>query len=288
MILEISEIYAWFADKDYSKNTQDRYERALLQLTSEIPDLENITPAILKRWLQNRNWGLSTQWVTANAVKGFCRWKYGDDHPVLSLKVKRPIPPPVRTLTFEECVTLMRSFSRATPKGCRDLAMCSLFLDTGLRVAEMCRLELKYLDLDDRTLRVIVKGGDWNTRYFSEETAKFLKWWLVTRAGFAKHGVKTVFVSVGGDTLGEPMTRYGVQTIVNYWGKKAGIGHISPHTFRRTYATLATRLGGPQKIVMKGGGWKDDRVFSLYTRDIRAEDMEPYLPVAAIEQQSLV
>lgn len=284
MTLDDEEIYSWFADNDYSKNTQDRYRRALLQLSGDIQDPKNLTPATFKHWLEKQDWSLSTQTLTYNALKGYIRWKFGNDHPIFKTKIKRPTPPPVRTLTFEEVETLLSFFNRNTIKGRRDLAMCALFLDTGLRVAEICRLDLNYLNLDARTLEVIVKGGDWDNRFFSEETASKLDIWIWSRMGIAKQNVKTVFVSVGGNQPGQPMTRHGVQTIVKAWGRKAGIGHISPHVFRRTYATLATRLGGPQKVVMRGGGWKDDRVFSLYTRDIEPADMEPYLPVSAIEK----
>lgn len=282
MINYQAEIEKWFSQTNYSVLTQKRYARAIKKVREAFPDLEKLDGPTFKNWLNETGWKMSNQWVHMMAVKVFVRWKFGDYHPVLLVRLPRPRYPKYRTLSFEEAETLMNSYNRRTIKGRRDLAICSLFLDTGLRVSEMCRLEIQHLDLAGRNLSVIIKGGDWGEGVFSEETAEYIADWLTDREDIAKPGVRTVFVSVGGQTPGNRFHRHGLQRIVKHWGQEAGLGHISPHCFRRTYAYLATLLKSPERITMANGRWKDRDTFGRYVREIKPSDFDPFSPVRAI------
>ena len=79
------------------------------------------------------------------------------------------------------------------------------------------------------------------------------------------------------------MTRDGIKVEVAKWGQAAKIGKLSPHDFRRSFATMATLMGAPQRIAKLGGRWKDDKTFECYVRHIALKDMEPYYPITAIE-----
>ena len=275
----VRELDKFFAGQSWSANTADRYRRALLIFLKEIENPEKIEVSGLRTWLEGQGWGNSSQWIAFNAVKGWLRWKYGANHPALALHLRREELPPQRTLKMRQVRKLLESFDTSSPKGRRDLALCTLFLDTGLRVAEVCRLDLRYLDLEDRTLQVIVKGGQWAYAVFSAYTTSCMGVWLGDRQRIAQPGIRAVFVGVGGQTPGLRMTRHGLQAVVRDWGKKAGIGKLSPHDFRRTFATQATRAGAPQKVAMAAGRWKDPKVFEKYVRAIEPADIEPYSPV---------
>jgi len=81
---------------------------------------------------------------------------------------------------------------------------------------------------------------------------------------------------------GQRLTHHGLQYIVRWWGEKAKIGKLSPHDFRRTFATQATRAGAPQRVAMTAGRWKDERVFRRYTQAIEPADIDPYSPVMQV------
>ena len=238
-----SEIDRWFAETTYAVDTKKRYRRSLRLITQELGDLRDLTPLELHEWLSGRGWSNATQWVTLNAVKGFIRWAYGPDHQALLLKLPRCESPPQPVLKPAQVERLLASFDTSAPKGRRDLAMCTLFLDTGLRVAEVCRLERRYLDLDELSLQVIVKGGGWRTAWYSPITATYLSTWMADRAKIVRPGVRTVFVSLEHAHQGLPLTVDGLQCAIRRWGEVAGIGPISPHRFRRYFATAATRAG---------------------------------------------
>ena len=161
--------------------------------------------------------------VALNAIKNWLRWKYGNNHPALSLKMPRAKSSPQRSLNLDNVIRLLESFDTSTSIGRRDLAMCTLFLDTGLRVSEVCRLEMRYLDIEKRHIDVIVKGGNWEEAVFSPYTANCLLAWIADRDCIARDDARTVFLGVGGMTPGKSMTRDGVKTNVRKWGQKSGV-----------------------------------------------------------------
>jgi len=272
----------FIASHVFQPETINKYRRVLMRLGETYSDLSGKDAAMFQTWLHGQGWGNSMQWVAYSAIKKYLRWQYGDDHPALSLPFKRRKSPPQRALTDAQLEKLLMSFDTSTPKGRRDLAMCSLFVDSGLRVSELCRLELRTLDLETRSLWVVVKGGEWEKGVYSDITAAYIATWFADRQTIAKPGVKAVFVSIGGNTPGRSMTREGVQTIVKAWGRKSGLGMLSPHDFRRTGATSMIRSGAPRKAVKKAFRWKTDAMLDHYTDTIQAEEVEPWFPVKRV------
>lgn len=272
-------IEIYLAERGYTGETLDKYRRALEHLVKEIQDLENLDALKLRSWLDAHDWGSSAKWVAWCTVKGFLSWKYGADHPALRLKVRRTEAGPQRSLNMGQVKIILASFDTMTAKGIRDLAICSLMLDSGLRSSEICRLDLKNLNLTERHLAVIIKGGKWGEGVFSQLTASYLDHWLAIRNELAKPGTHTVFIGLGGDTRGMPLTREGFTCIVRAWGVHAGIGALSPHDLRRTFAVLATRLHAPARVLQVAGRWSNIAMVERYTQAIVADDFEEYFPV---------
>jgi site-specific recombinase XerD len=272
---------AYLVEKGITGNTFNLYSYALKLAIAEIKDLEHLTPIAFKAWLDGHiAWGSSAKYVAYNALKGFIAWQYGQNHPALALKVKKKEAGPQRVLNMQQVQALLAIFDTMTPKGIRDLAICTLMLDSGLRVSEVCHLEVKNLNIQERHLSVIIKGGRWGEGVFSMETARYLENWIVLRKDLAVSGIKTVFVGIGGNTPGQPLTREGMRAITRDWGKKAGIGELSPHDFRRTFAVLATRLHAPARTLQVAGRWKSMSMVEHYTAAINAEDFEDFFPVS--------
>lgn len=260
----------------WSANTFDRYQRSLRLFRSEVANIDTLSAAGLLAWLDSHSWGSSTIWVNFTAVKKFLSWRYGFDHPALNLRIKRSQPPPQRSLSLEQVQTLLSSFDTTGAKGRRDLAICGILLDCALRASELCGLQLRHLDLDNRTLIALTKGGKWSNRVFSDYTATWLAAWLSDREKLALSN--TVFISLGGNSPGHALTREGLQTIMRYWARAVGLPALSPHDFRRTYGSLTTLAGAPEDVAMKGGGWSSHDVFRRYTVGVTPRSVHPYLP----------
>lgn len=249
-------------------------------LESKQIDPATVNGALIKRWYEDNEWSENTRRIAHCAIRAFVRHTYGDDHPALRMRVRSVKAGPQRTLTAAQVLQLVNSLDPVTDIGMRNLALILLMLDTGLRAAEVCRLKLKNLDLENRSLRVRIKGGDWGHGAYTDITAGWLRAWLRLRSKLAAADVDSVFVAVGGGQPGQPLTRDGLRGVFRRMGQAAGLGLISPHDMRRTFATLAIRNGAPTRLVQVAGRWKNIREVETYTQPIEATDLAPYSPVA--------
>ena len=273
----------FFSTFSYSPETVDKYRRCLIDLFSSHSDLTSFTSADFLSFLNSHDrWGSSAKHVCFSAIKKYIRWKFGNSHDALNCKIKRINPGPQRTLTKSKLLKLLEHFNTSSIIGKRDLAICSLLVDSGIRASEICRLELKYLNLNERYCHVIIKGGSWGKAVFSTHTSLILDDWLGSRKLVALPNINNVFVSLGGIKKGSNLTREGLQIICRSWGKKSGIGPLSPHDFRRTFATISIQAGAPTRVIQVAGRWTNIKMVELYTASIDAKDIEPWFPITVV------
>ena len=181
-MIGIAEVVRFLASHPYSAATCETYRRILVEVV-KLDDLADLDAAGLVQFVQSHShWGNSQQWVALCACRKFLAWQFGASHPALSARIKRIRSRRQRTLTVASASDLLASFDTSSPKGCRDLALCALGLDTGLRCSEFCRLKLVDVDLSAHNLQVIVKGGQWGTGIYSVQTAQYLIAWLAFRS----------------------------------------------------------------------------------------------------------
>lgn len=273
-------ITRFLLSKALSPSSLKKYRYALELFCSDFSDQSSVTAEQFSDWLLSKKWGSSCSWVYYSAIKQFLSWAYGVNHPALSFKFRRLESPPQRTLTVDQVKKLFSIFDTSTPKGRRDLSMCSLFLDTGLRVSEISNLEIIHTHLEDDQLfcDVFCKGGKWGRALFSPYTSSCIISWLRDRSDFVSQSFKYLFCSIGGLTPGNKLTREGIQRIVFYWGKSCGF-LLSPHDLRRTFATLATIAGAPSRLLQVAGRWSDISMVERYTRSIQSDAFRAYFPV---------
>ncbi len=275
MNIELSNFLASYA---YAASTRRTYQDILSRLLERSQNLSSMTAAELLIILDQSGWGNARQCVALAAIKKYLAWMYGQSHPALDAKLKRVDGKPQRALTPGIALELLASFDAYTPKGARDLAICALGLDTGLRESELCRLQLADTDLEHRVLQVIVKGGKWKAAVFSAETAAHIERWLHYRA--IADGQGFLFTNI---LTGRGLKPMGLYSIVKGWGKRIGI-KLCVHDLRRSFAVIATELmGAPERVLMEGGRWNNSEMIIRYTRTLKLEAMRKYLPVRGLQ-----
>lgn len=268
----------FLASFPFAESTKDSYRRVLAAL----PDTSNLTAADLINFVSKPDWGPSTRYTALCACRKYIAWRHGPNHPALSARVKRIKPKPQRVLTKSLALQLLASFNPHSPIGARDLALAALMLDTGLRCSEVCRLDLADVNIIERHLQVITKGGQWQTAVFSPQTAMYISAWLSFRPA---ENSPALFTSYQKQSQGKRLTREGLQGIVKRWGLSIGI-KLSPHDFRRTFATLSTIFGAPSRVVQAAGRWKHLDMVQHYTASLDADAIQPYLPVSNLARVS--
>ncbi|MFM9135657.1 MAG: site-specific integrase, partial [bacterium] len=128
--------------------------------------LGELTVNALRGWLadmERRGLSRSTMARRAASARVFTEW--ASHRGILAADVGDRLVSPRRgrrlpvALTQDQAETLMGSLDDPSPSGLRDRAVVELLYATGIRVSELCRLDVDDLDPGRRTLRVLGKGG---------------------------------------------------------------------------------------------------------------------------------
>lgn len=171
-----------------------------------------------------------------------------DDNPALMLeapKLKQALP---KHLTLEDSIDLLNAVDG--PNKERDYAIITLFLNCGMRLSELCGLNLGDIR-DDGTIRLLGKGNKERIVYMNSACVDAVKAYLMVRPN---DGVKytdknALFISRNKRRISNKT----VQHIVKTYLEKAGLGDrgLSTHKLRHTAATLMYQHGNVDIRVLK-------------------------------------
>ena len=150
------------------------------------------------------------------------------------------------------------------PAAIRDAAILELLYACGLRVSELTGLDLDRVDLPNLQVRVIGKGNKERRVPMGEPARERMHRYLNgPRATWtAGRPTPAVFVSQRGKRL----TREAVWRLVRRWTRAAGVsGHVTPHTFRHSFATHLLEGGADLRVVQTLLGHASISTTQLYT-----------------------
>ena len=144
----------------------------------------------------------------------------------------------------------------------RDRAMMELLYSSGLRLAELVRLDVGDVDLADRTVRVLGKGGKERVVPVGRHAVAALQSWCGRRPAIARTESAALFLGRGGRRLG----RRAVQARVAYWAQRQGLPmHVHPHLFRHSFASHLLESSSDLRGVQELLGHADISTTQVYT-----------------------
>ena len=148
-----------------------------------------------------------------------------------------------------------------TTKGIRDSAMLEVRYSCGRRGSELTSLRLSDLFFGEGYIRVIGKGDKQRLVPISTVARDKIQRYLEKRRS-ARSGEEVVFLNNRGGQL----TRVMVFTILKQAAQRAGIDkHISPHTFRHSFATHLLEGGASIRQVQEMLGHESILTTEIYT-----------------------
>lgn len=162
----------------------------------------------------------------------------------------------------------------------RDAALVSLILGSGLRVGEIASLAIDKIDLVNKNLRVIRKGGkeDEETVRFSEQAKLDLQAYLDIRKSRYKvpDNEKALFVTYHLEDYGTPMVKQTMQAAVKKYATYFGKSQMTVHKLRHSFATRYHRNVNDVPMLQRQMGHADQNTTMLYTH-IGKDDMSKAL-----------
>lgn len=142
-----------------------------------------------------------------------------------------------------EVQRLLHAPAAQTWLGRRDRAILALLARAGLRVAEVTTLQWADVNYRDRELRVYGKGRKERVVPLFEEAHDALARWEAR----ARRAYTTIFVTYRDK---QPLSPRAVQKLVSKYAAAAELEvHVTPHTLRRTAATLWKEAGIPLRDI---------------------------------------
>ena len=155
-----------------------------------------------------------------------------------SPKIKKRMP---RYLTLEQSIDFLKSIDGKFKE--RDLAIFVLFLNCGLRLSELVGINIKNIDFEKRTLRVIGKGNKERIVFLNNLCIDAIYSYLAVRPNdIVKPDHRdALFISSRGTRISNRM----IEILAKKYFQNAGIDYelFSPHKLRHTAATLMYRDG---------------------------------------------
>jgi integrase/recombinase XerD len=270
---------AIWAERGLSKNTLEAYRRdltkLLLWLGQRDKTLITATRDDLLALLAGEVSGGRSPRSLSRYLSGyrqFYRWLVREriisaDPSALieSPKQGRGLP---KALSEEQVEALLEAPDTGTHLGLRDRAMLELMYATGLRVSELCNLQLSNINKNQGVIRIIGKGqkerlvplgleaADWLEKYFMDGRPLFLK------------GSNSSYVFLTNRKTG--LTRQAFWYMIRRNCLQAGIQKkISPHMLRHSFATHLLNHGADLRVVQLLLGHSDLSTTQIYTHIAR-------------------
>ena len=169
------------------------------------------------------------------------------DNPAQNLetpKLNKRLP---KYLTLEDSQKLLNvaKEDKDNKNSTRDYAIITLFLNCGMRLSELVKINVSDISFNDSKLTVIGKGNKERTIYLNKSCIKVLEDYLAVRPTNAKKDSKDSDKALFLSNYRQRISKRTVENIVSKELQKAGLdtSKYSTHKLRHTAATLMYKYG---------------------------------------------
>lgn len=263
-------------EKGLAKASLEAYRRDLKKLTEfvsgdALPDYEGVT-----KYLDSlHKSGLAARSIARHltTIRNFYGFLLAEGQISVDPTAHIPLPKQWRTLpkylTHAQVDLLLGSPEVVKSTGRRDRAMLELLYATGLRVSELCNLDLSDVNLEMGVLRVMGKGGKQRMVPIGKSALAAVTDYLTSARSALLKGRASRYLFI--TAQGGAMTRQNFNKLLGQLGKKVGIFQkLTPHVLRHSFATHLLEGGADLRSVQTMLGHADIATTQIYTHVLRS------------------
>jgi tyrosine recombinase XerC len=274
---ELLETYLRYllAEKNLSPLTLRNYRSDLTHFATYLREEEDADPTtadrmMLRRYLSAlKEQGMAGASLTrkVSTIRSFYRFLVREGKletsPLTGLVVpkrERRLP---TILSLEDLSAIIESADEATPQGLRNRAILELMYASGVRLSEVVGVDIRNLDLEERTLLVRGKGNKERIVLMGEPAEKAIRRYLARgRPKLATGAEMALFVNRDGNRL----SGRSIEKIVRLHALKAGLDQrVWPHLLRHSFATHLLDGGADLRVVQDLLGHASAQTTQIYT-----------------------
>ena len=263
-------------ERNVSTHTMDAYKRDINQYLVYLGDLDiknlsDVKSTHIREYIRVlSDGGMAPASISRiiSSIRTYYRFLSSenilDENPVLLInnpKLPKRLPD---VLSEKEISLIINAIQESSQFYQRDKAIIELLYSCGIRVTELCNLEMSNLFIDEDLLRVMGKGNKERLLPLGIRSKKYLDDYIKhsRNSHIKKSGSSFVFVSRNGNQL----TRAMINIILNKWTQASGLKKsVSPHKLRHSFATHLLEGGADLRFVQALLGHSDISTTQIYT-----------------------
>ncbi len=180
-----------------------------------------------------------------------------------TLRISTPKAPQIlpQLVIREQLDHLLDDDWGSTPLDLRDRAVCEILYGSGLRVSELCQLDMDSVEWSTGILRVLGKGRKERlVPLHAAGMAALRRWRDEGRPNFAvtSEEVSAIFYN-------RRANRLGTRDVRRILDARVQTGHVHPHALRHTFATHLLEGGADLRVVQELLGHESLTTTQIYT-----------------------
>ena len=260
-------------ERSLSDNTIRAYVGDLQSLSNhlvalKIDEVRHLNISHLRSWLANQQTkGASRTTLSrrATSIKLFTKWAFKEGllpsdvgANLATPKAHRILPEILDVKSADLAMKSLETVAEETGEltAIRNLAMVELLYATGARVSELCGLDLKDVDYERQTIRVIGKGNKERVIPVGRPAIAALEKWLAVRQQLANdRSGNAIFLGARGKRIDQRQVREVVYKTIE----------LGPHALRHSAATHLLEGGADLRTVQEILGHASLTTTQIYT-----------------------
>ena len=259
---EIQEFLSYLESvKQYSKHTISGYKRDLTKLSGyllniDIEDWQSVNEHELRTFVNSeRRRGLSPRSIQRVLSTSRSFFEYLLVEGIIKLSPAQNINSPKSAQLLPKAMDadLVQRLLDFKPNGLievRDKAIAELLYSSGLRLSEVCTLDVQDLELKERVCRVTGKGNKMRVVPVGKKAIQAIRDWLIHRKEL-KNSKSSSSEAMFLNNKGKRISARSIQLRLEKLCAQRGLPGINPHMLRHSFASHVLESSGDLRAVQE-------------------------------------